>query len=209
MILKAKHNSFIYNFFKLYSCWKINRVFSSICIIGEVKNKNLPILLIANHISWWDGFWAMHLNMKLFQRKFFFIMQEERLRKYWYFKYAGGFSVRKKSKTIIETLKYTAELLTDSKNMVLIFPQGRIQSMHNESFTFEKGMERILQYTGNKIQTVFLANFIDYFSDPKPNVYLYIKEYEDDIFNKETLQTEYSGFYNNCKETQKQRTSRI
>jgi 1-acyl-sn-glycerol-3-phosphate acyltransferase len=204
MILKAKHSIFLYPFFKRYSVWIIKRHFNTIKIFGEILKKDLPVLLISNHISWWDGFWAMHLNMQIFKRKFHFMMLEEQLRKYWFFNFTGGYSINKKSKSIIETLNYTAELLRDDKNLVLIFPQGEIQTMHNQSILFEKGLERVLYNKANDIQIVFLVNLVDYFSNPKPGIFMYTSEYTDSNFNIETIQIKYNEFYKKCVEKQKQ-----
>lgn len=203
MILKAKHNFFIYPFFQWYAVWLIKRKFSKANIIGSFDDKNLPVLLIANHISWWDGFWVMYLNLKILKRKFHFMMLEEQLRKFWFFNYTGGFSVNKKAKSVIETLNYTGELLSDSKNMVLIFPQGEIQSMHLQTFSFEKGINHILSGKEEKIQILFMANLVDYFSTPKPIINIYIQEYQDLQLNLESIENGYNEFYKRCVEHQK------
>jgi len=204
LILKAKHNFIIHPFFKLYAVWIIKRHYKPIYIIGEFKDKVLPVLLISNHISWWDGFWAMYINLKVLKRKYHFMMLEDQLRKYWFFNFTGGFSVNKKSKSMIETINYTSELLTDNKNMVLLFPQGEIQTMHNQNFVFEKGFERILKNKEGKVQIVFLANLVDYFSSPKPGVYFYIQEFSQKFFDSGTIQESYNDFYKQCIEKQKQ-----
>ncbi len=204
MILKAKHNIIIHPFFKRYAVWIIKRQFKPIQIIGVLNDKNLPILLISNHISWWDGFWAMYINLKVLKRKYHFMMLEDQLRKYWFFNYTGGFSVNKKSKSIIETIRYTSELLDNKENMVLIFPQGEIQTMHNQNLVFEKGLEHILKNKEGKVQIVFLANLVDYFSSPKPGIYFYIQEYKELVFDSETLQNQYNVFYSRSIENQKQ-----
>ena len=201
-MLKAKHNIFIYAFFRRYAVWKINRHFHSIKIIGEIGEKNLPVLVLSNHISWWDGFWGMYLNVKILHRRFHFMMLEEQLRKYWFFNYTGGFSINKKSKSILESLNYTSELLLNNKNMVLMYPQGEIQSMHNRNFVFGKGLERILKDRKQKIQIIFMAGIIDYFSHPKPSVYLYFSEYKNSGYQLEHIQTAYNAFYKQCIEKQ-------
>ena len=89
--------------------------------------------------------------------------------------------------------------------MVLIFPQGEIQSMHNQQIHFEKGIERILKNMEGKIQLAFLANLVDYFSNPKPGIYFYLTEYENLDFNSPDIQKAYNQFYNECIENQKQR----
>lgn len=203
MILKAKHNFFIYPFFQWYAVWLIKRKFSKANIIGSFNDKNLPVLLIANHISWWDGFWAMYLNLKIIKRKFHFMMLEEQLRKFWFFNYTGGFSVNKKAKSVIESLNYTGELLSDSKNMVLIFPQGEIQSMHLQTFQFEKGINHILRDKEERIQILFMANLVDYFSTPKPIINIYIREYQDLHLSIESIEKGYNEFYKQSVEYQK------
>lgn len=196
MIIKAKHNIFLDPFFRFYVIRKLKKNFHSFEIKGNVEDKNLPVLLVCNHMSWWDGIWALHVNQQLFGRKYHFMMLENMLRKNWFFKYTGGFSIRKNSKSVVETFNYTAELLRNPKNMVLIFPQGEIQSMHNSDFVFEKGIEKILQRTKNEVQVIFMANFVDYFSDIKPNLWSYISDYSGEKKSEE-IQKEYNRFYRN------------
>lgn len=197
MIIKAKHNIFIDSFFRFYVIWKMKRAFQSFKIENKVEDKNLPILLICNHTSWWDGIWTLHLNQQLYHRKYHFMMLEEQLHKNWFFKFTGGFSISKNSKSIIETLNYTAELLADKQNMVLLFPQGEIGSMHDTKFVFEKGVEKILQRTKNAVQVIFVANLIDYHSYAKPTLHEYLYDYSG-TFNFEEIQNEYNRFYKNC-----------
>lgn len=195
MILKAKHNFIIYPFFKWYAGFIIKRHNSTVKITGDFKDRNLPVLLISNHISWWDGFWAMYINQKVLHRKFHFMMLEEQLRKYWFFNFTGGFSVNKSTKSIVDTLNYTSGLLKDKENMVLIFPQGEIQSLHNQNLQFEKGVERILKNKENAVQVIFLVNLVDYFSNPKPGIYFHIREYVNGAFDLKSIQQNYTKFY--------------
>ena len=195
MILNAKHNFIIYPFFKWYAGFIIKRHNSTVKITGDFKDRNLPVLLISNHISWWDGFWAMYINQKVLHRKFHFMMLEEQLRKYWFFNFTGGFSVNKSTKSIVDTLNYTSGLLKDKENMVLIFPQGEIQSLHNQNLQFEKGVERILKNKENTVQVIFLVNLVDYFSNPKPGIYFHIREYVNGAFDLKSIQQNYTKFY--------------
>ena len=205
MILKAKHNRLFLYFSNRYAVWKIKKHFDSIKIIGEFNEKNRPVLLISNHISWWDGLWAIYLNFKIIERKFHFMMLEEQLRKFWFFNYIGGYSINPKSKSIIESLRYTAELLSNKNNIVLVFPQGEIQSMHNQKIHFEKGIHYILKNIENQIQTLFIANFVDYYSKPKPTLNIYIKEVSYKNSGIEEIQNYYNSFYNECVEKQIQK----
>ncbi len=207
MILKSKHNFFIYPFFKWYTRKSIKRHFGIIQIMGALNDKKLPVLLISNHLSWWDGFWADYVNQKLFRRVFHFMMLEEQLRKYWLSNYVGGYSVNKSSRSMVETLDYTSELLSNPENLVLIFPQGEIQSMHNQSIEFERGLGRILKNQVNKIQIVFLVNLVDYFSNQKPGIYFYVQEYMGDAIDLQSIQNSYNKFYSESVDNQKKRTA--
>jgi 1-acyl-sn-glycerol-3-phosphate acyltransferase len=160
--------------------------------------------MISNHISWWDGFWAEYVNLKTFRRKFHFMMLEEQLQKHWYFRYTGGFSVNKKSKSIVESIRYAAEVLSDKENMVLLFPQGKIETMHNQDLLFEKGIDHILKHREDKVQIIFLVNLVDFFSSPKPGVYFYIREYDSGALDTVSIQNSYNVFYRECVEQQKQ-----
>jgi 1-acyl-sn-glycerol-3-phosphate acyltransferase len=200
MILKAKHNILIYSFFKLYSVWIMKKHFGVIQVSGQFQDKKIPVLLISNHISWWDGFWAMYLNVKVFKRKFHFMMLEDQLRKFWFFNYSGGYSVNKKSKSVLESLNYTSELLTDSNNLILIFPQGEITTMHQQHINFENGMIRVLK-NKEKYQLIFQVNLVDYFSAKKPGIYIYIEEYNNTVAGR-TVQESYHVFYQKCIEKQ-------
>jgi 1-acyl-sn-glycerol-3-phosphate acyltransferase len=204
MILKAKHNFIVYRFFKWYAGFIIKRHYSIVKIVGEFKDRELPILLISNHISWWDGFWASYINQNVLHRKFHVMMLAEQLRKYWFFNFTGVFSVNKNTKSILESLQYTSELLTNKENMVLIFPQGEIQSLHNQDLQFEKGVEHILKNKKGAVQIVFLVNLIDYFSNPKPGIYFHIREYDHESYDIKSIQKSYTEFY--AESVQKQMT---
>ena len=140
----------------------------------------------------------MYLNIKLLHRRFYFMMLEEQLLKFSFFINCGGYSVRKGSRSVIESINYTIELLSDKKNLVMLFPQGSITSMHNQSFHFQKGLERILKAVNGKVQIIFLANLVDFFSSEKPSLFIYLQEYNNLNNNIETIQEDYNLFYSGC-----------
>ncbi len=191
----ATHNPFIYQFLRLYTIWKIKRNFTRVEILGEVTHHDLPVLIICNHISWWDGFWVNYINMKIFHRRFWFMMAEEQLEKNRFFNKTGGFPVRKGSKNIIASLRYASELLKDKGNLLLIFPQGMIRSLYDSEIRFEKGIEYIIRHTSNEIRIVFLVCLPDYLSNPKPVLYAYLKEHNAGVYSLVEMEQEYRDFY--------------
>jgi len=202
-MIKPKHNFFIEKFFELYTKHQIKKNFKDIKIIGEHTLRDLPILLLSNHISWWDGFWAKYLNMKIFKYRFYFLMLEEQLKRYWYFRYTGGFSIKQNSKSIIESLDFIPELLRQSNNLVLFFPQGRIESLYNENIVFRSGLKRILLNLKNPINIVFQANFIEYLNHKKPTLYIYFSENYIEKTSLLDLESLYNSFLKNSLMLQK------
>jgi len=206
-MIQAKHHIIIHPMFKWLTAFLLRRTFSSIHIDGNFKDNGKPILVIANHISWWDGFWMMHLNLKVLHRKFHFMMLEEQLKKHWYFQYTGAFSVKKKSQSIIESLHYTEKLLCKPDNMVFLFPQGKINSLYNNTIHFESGVQRIIEQAKDDLQVLFVANLLDYLSDSKPNLFMYIKGYLAKDLKGKLAENKYNNFYDKVLSQQKLKTS--
>lgn len=200
MIIKAKHNPLAVNFFNTYSKKKIRHNFQQVVIKGDIDVSNHAVLLVSNHLGWWDGFWALYLNIKLFKKKFHFMMDEKELAKRWLFSYAGGFSVAPHNKSILESLRYASELLQDTNNLVLIYPQGKLYSSCCNDIRFMKGINRIK--TAETTKTVLLVQFVDYFQHEKPTVYLYTKEADKGQSTKNNYEEQYQVFYNACMEEQ-------
>jgi len=111
---------------------------------------------------------------------------------------SGGYSVRKGSRSVIETIEYTAQLLNDKNNLVLIFPQGEINSIYTREIKFEKGTEHITVRSNGNFQMVFVVFLIDYFSEQKPSLYACLKEYDFQGSAVKNIETEYNIFYKNC-----------
>lgn len=193
--------------FKWLSRLLIARNFNSVCINGEFTDNKNSVLVIANHVSWWDGFWVEYLNQKLLQRKFHFMMLENQLKKHWYFRYTGGYSVKKKSRSIIDSINYSIKLLQQCGNMVLIFPQGEIHSIHNDVLVFDKGVERIINKIAPKTQVVFVVNLIDYLSNRKPKLYIYVKPFLAQELQYINTENEYNVFYKKALNFQKAKMS--
>lgn len=197
MIIKAKHHWFLNPFFHWYARQIIGRHFFRVEAEISFTDRHLPVLLLGNHSSWWDGFFASYINHHYLRRRFHFMMQQEHLQKNWFFQYTGGFSVKKHSRTLVESLLYAAELLASPQNMVLLYPQGEIQSVFEPYLRFEKGTDYIFRRLKNPVHLLFLATLSDYFSNKKPVLFLFLKEYSGEAGK---IQAAYNAFYDNCKQ---------
>ncbi len=177
-MLEPRKNWIIFKFFS----WYINRIIKS--DFQELKfnkisiDQSKSILLIANHFSWWDGFVLFQINRLYFRKNFHVMITQENYQKVWFMKYLGSFSVKKNSRSIIETLEYAGHLLDDPKNLVLIFPQGKLYSGHVEQIQFEKGLMNLINVSSKTFQYIFAASFTDYFENRKPTINCFLQEWE-------------------------------
>lgn len=176
-MIKANHTPLGVLFFRLYSRYRLRRNFLNIKLRGEFTDTGKAILIVANHFSWWDGFIQNYLNQTVMHRKFHVMMLEEQLRQNMILNTTGAFSVKKSSRDMVESLRYCVELLKNRNNMVLIFPQGEIQTMHTRNFAFERGVGYVLRQTETDIELIFNVNLVDYFSCSKPSLNIYYKNY--------------------------------
>jgi 1-acyl-sn-glycerol-3-phosphate acyltransferase len=203
-MIKPAHSPVFQYFFDLWLSYAFKKNFSRMKIIGEINDKQLPLLIIANHVSWWDGFWILRLNKMLFQRKFHVMMLEDQLQSHGFLRKLGAFSIRKRSKTLRMSLEFASSVLNDPGNLLLFFPQGKISSQYDIPVKFEKGLGTILRLTDNPIQIVMVAHLTDYFSHQRPilNQYVFSPELVNSL-EVDELENIYNDFFNDCIKKQK------
>ena len=200
-MVKNKDNWFIFRFFSWYISRRVTKHFHQVDFNKVDVSPQKSVLLIANHYSWWDGFLFFYLNKLLFKKKFHVMILEETILEHAFLKYMGSFSVSKGSKSIIETLKYAGGLLNDPENLLLIFPQGKLFSNFVDDVVFEKGLSKIIAFGQQKFQTIFAASFTEYFSQPKPTTFIYLKN--DETANFATLADVVSAYQKHYRQSKK------
>jgi hypothetical protein len=155
------------------------------------------VLLIGNHFSWWDGFIGNYLCYKYYKKKFHVMMLREQLAKRMFLNKAGAFSVEKSSRSAVESILYSAEILSRKNNVLMMFPQGSIESLYHRDFQFAKGIERILEKCNPKPEIVFNINLVDYFSRPSPTLFIRTRCYRGGHSLKEIEQA-FNQYHAEC-----------
>ena len=177
-MIRARHHWFYYPFFTWYSRWMPGRDFSRVELHNRVEDRGLPVLMVGNHVSWWDGFLAQYINVELFRRKMHIMMLEEQLEKRMFLNKTGAYSIKRGHRSALESIRYTAEILSDPAHMAVLFPQGSIHSSSDVPVRFERGWFRLFRYLDNPVQVIFFNTLFDYFSERKPQLHLYVYEYD-------------------------------
>jgi 1-acyl-sn-glycerol-3-phosphate acyltransferase len=204
-MIEARQNKRYLAFFSWYSRQLMRWHFKSIRMEGDSGNTDAPILAISNHFSWWDGFLVQYLNQQKFGKDFYFMMLEEQLKKRMFLNKCGGFSVSRQPRELRRSILHAAALLENRQNLVLIFPQGRIETKYRFPFRFERGIEEIIKQTARPVQIMFIANLVDYFSGNRPSLFIYYRRADlGEKPGRETIEQAYNAFFSDCIAKQKE-----
>jgi 1-acyl-sn-glycerol-3-phosphate acyltransferase len=197
-VIKARHIPSFVRFFSFYSRNGLSRLFHSLDIDCSVETSGRPVVLIGNHFSWWDGFIAYRLNDLRLHKKFHIMMLEEQLSSRLFLNKAGAFSIKRGSRSVLESLHYASSLLHEKENMLVVYPQGTITSIHQRPVRFEKGVERILAGASDKLMILFYVALPDWYSEKKPILTLRVIEYTARERSASDLEESYNIFLNEC-----------
>ncbi|QEM14295.1 lysophospholipid acyltransferase family protein [Mucilaginibacter rubeus] len=196
-MISNKKNFFLNRIVHYYIKWVVGKTFHELLFNDIVVDQSRSVLLIGNHFSFWDGLVLYCINDKLLKKKLHVMILEETARKERFLKYVGAFSVKKDSKSILQSLDYAAALLADPANLVLMFPQGKLYANFVTNINFEKGVMRIIEKAAGNFQIIFASTFIQYFKHKKPTATVYLKSEPENYAGKsiDKLQAAYQRHY--------------
>jgi len=177
-MIEARHSAWRAKIFDVFVTNLLRWYFREIKIVGEYKPQGQSTLLIANHFSWWDGFFAWHLNQQLIHRRLYVMMLEEQLRLRPFFARVGAFGIRPGRREVLAAMRYSADVLRRPGNLLVMYPQGTIQSQHTPYLNFKKGVEEILRQAGAEPDILFCAVLIDYYSFRRPSLTYHLRPFQ-------------------------------
>lgn len=125
------------------------------------------------------------------------MMLREQLEKRMFLNKAGAFSVEQSSRSAVESLQYSSEILSGKENILMMFPQGAIESLYHRGFRFARGVEKILQKCHPAPQILFNVNLVDYFPNPKPTLFIRTKSYDGELTAR-NLEEAFNDFHMEC-----------
>lgn len=198
-MIEAKHTPAGMLLADFLSGYALGRAFRAVRLRGEAAPERGPLLMVANHFSWWDGFIQYRLCRRLLGRKLYVMMLEEQLRRHPVLVRCGCFSVRRQSREAVESLDYALRILGDRGNAVLLFPQGRIESLHVGHIRFQSGVGYLLRRAPEGLRIGFNVNLPDYFAHRRPALNVYFESRAAGEFSSTAdLEEAYNDFYQRC-----------
>jgi len=137
------------------------------------------------------------LSRNIFRRKFHVMMLEEQLRKHMFLNRCGVFSIQKNNRDFFESLRYASGILNDPKNLVTIYPTGKMLTQHQQIVNFQKGINHIIQGETDHFEIVMAVFLVDYFGFARPEIRIYLKKHSGER-SIEAIEKAYHSFYQAC-----------
>jgi 1-acyl-sn-glycerol-3-phosphate acyltransferase len=113
---------------------------------GNPRAAGLPLLVIANHPSWWDGYLALLLSRQFGVRRYL-MMDAAQLKRYRFFAWAGCFGIeRTDARDVARGIAYATDLLRQAEPAWLwLFPQAEITPSRARPLSFHAGAAHIVR----------------------------------------------------------------
>ena len=180
MIIKAKPIPFfIFKWGASFMIWLFRPRFNKLIIKKTAIYANHSYMLMSNHIGFWDGFWACYLSLNGIHESgnikgFYVMILEKQLQKNMFLRKFGCFSIAPGKVSISESLDYAAEVLNTPGNLLLMYPQGNLESQHVRHLVVKEGISEIIHRITGNCQLIWSSNFVEYFESFKPSVYFHM-----------------------------------
>ncbi len=179
-MIKANPNPWFNRLFTTYLERLMRKHFSGFHIVNKfpVLPDDRAVLFTPNHFSWWDGFLIQKIQREFLpQKRFFILMLVKQLKVYRFFNWMGAYGVEQESiSSVMQTVKYTRELLSAPTSLVVIYPQGEIRPYGIDKVVLQKGITKFAGGEASNSVVIPIAFKIQFDEDKKPAVYCSIGE---------------------------------
>jgi len=152
-MLEAKKSAWFEKVFAAYNHNLFKRRFHSVRVSNleflRQRNSQIPLIVYANHSSWWDGLVAFEISRRT-RLDSYVLMEEKQLKKLFLFRRIGAFSVvREKPREAAKSINYAVNLLREKPDRTIwVFPQGEILPNDARPIQFFNGISRIVEKLG-------------------------------------------------------------
>lgn len=181
-MLEANKSGWFNELFAVYNRNLLKRRFNSLLILNssifETLDRNVPLIVYANHSGWFDGIVAYQIS-RHFKLDFYVMMEEKQLRDLPLFLKLGAFSVvREKPREAIASINYSVKILKENADRALwIFPQGEILPNDTRPLIFYNGISKIVEKL-EKPNTLAVAIRYEFLGNFKPEIFVSLGKFE-------------------------------
>ena len=173
-MLSARKSPWFERVFAAYNRNLLCRRFEGVRVAGlehlRARAHDAPLVLYANHSSWWDGLVVFQLS-RVAGLEQYAMMEEKQLREYPFHRRLGAFSVvRGDRRAALRSLEYAGELLRGTERALWIFPQGETLPNDTRPLRLYSGAARVVARVG-ACYAAPVAFRYEFLEDFRPHVF--------------------------------------
>jgi 1-acyl-sn-glycerol-3-phosphate acyltransferase len=126
-----------------------------------------PLIVLANHPSWWDGVAFMLLSARLFPtRQVFIPMEAAALAKYRFMRRLGVFGIEPGPRGAVAFLRTAAEVLAAPRAMLWMNAPGRFQDVRERPVVIAPGVTRLPEITPDAVVLPLALDYV-FWTEPR------------------------------------------
>lgn len=171
-MIEARKNPFLEAAFYSVLKWQMRRRFHGIYVAGleyaEELDAGRAVIACANHTNWWDGFVVELLTRQFTGRRFYLAQEEKHLLKNRWMRLLGVFGIDLEGRSL-PGIRYALKLLQDSRTVLWIFPQGRIEHP-SKAINMKPGARFLARKSGAQLLPVIFR--YEWLIESKPSVFI-------------------------------------
>ena len=144
--------------FRIYLRWYMRRHFHSLRVAnpGRIPPQAQPLILFANHASWWDPLTAMILAERILpEREHYAPMDATALEHYSIFRPMGFFELdNATARGAAQLIRAGRQVLSRENSVLWITPESQFQDVRKRPVTFRPGLGALMTRTGRDRKSV-------------------------------------------------------
>ncbi|WP_263356335.1 lysophospholipid acyltransferase family protein [Acidicapsa ligni] len=165
--------------FSIYLRWYMRRHFYCVRVAnaGRIPSQAQPLILFANHPSWWDPLTVMLLGQMLLPgREHYAPMDETSLKHYGIFRPMGFFAVDgATARGAAQLLRAGRQILSRAGSVLWITPEGQFQDVRKRPVIFKPGLGALMTRSG-RLTCVPIAIEYVFWNERLPEIVVNIGE---------------------------------
>jgi len=165
--------------FSIYLHWYVRRHFHCLRVAnaGRIPPQAQPLILFANHASWWDPLTAMLLAEAILpERDHYAPMDEIALKHYSIFRPMGFFPVDNASgRGATQLLRSGGQVLSRPGSALWITPEGQFQDVRTRPIVFRPGLGALMSRFG-RLTCVPIAIEYAFWNERLPEILVNVGE---------------------------------
>jgi 1-acyl-sn-glycerol-3-phosphate acyltransferase len=175
-MIPARRSTAFNTWFAENAAKRIRATFGKVLVHGLASARNeaagAPLLVVANHTSWWDALVALYVTTHLLELEGYALMDAKNLVRFPFFGLVGAFGVDLgEPRDGVRAIRYASRLLDRPGRAVWLFPQGRERPITERPLDFRGGAAEIARVARNAV-IIPAALRYEFGADELPHLYV-------------------------------------